>query len=382
MTVSRIRALLPLLALCACTDVPASFEGATTPRAVRDEAAETAPAARVPASPEDAYRRAVALLRSADGDEAGPEAVGLLDRAAAGGHADAQFLLALAYQTGYGVQTDERKAVGLLTRAAKQGHADAQYLLGLALYRGRGAAVDRRAAAYWFARASEAGHPGGAYHLAICYSAGIGVGRDLEKAAALLKRAAARGYPEAQFMLASAYTNARGVEQDHAWAALWYGKAAERGLARAQYMLGLSFGAGLGLPRDLDRAYFWLTLAARQGDHNARALARDLAGALGETRRTAIEARAAAWRAVGIPGQARPGADRPTVRFVQYALDRLGYAPGPVDGVMGPLTREALERYGLARGIASGTRLTETLARRLRSDFREHQAAVSPTAAY
>jgi len=117
-----------------------------------------------------------------------------------------------------------------------------------------------------------------------------------------------------------------------------------------------------------------------------------------------LSARAPWWLVVGIalcaslavssPAAAASGADRPAagivhgwkagpvargtgfrttggskrVREVQRSLDRLGYAPGPVDGLFGPLTDSAVRRYQSDReltadGIVGSTTLASLRAR-------------------
>jgi hypothetical protein len=69
------------------------------------------------------------------------------------------------------------------------------------------------------------------------------------------------------------------------------------------------------------------------------------------------------------PGMARtaPRGAPPAPRFVreaQQALRDLGYRPGPIDGVVGPRTREALARYQRSQKIAVTGRLdSETMVR-------------------
>ena len=65
---------------------------------------------------------------------------------------------------------------------------------------------------------------------------------------------------------------------------------------------------------------------------------------------------------------ARPGTPpQPAPRYVreaQRALRDLGYEPGPVDGVVGPRTREALTKYQRSEKIAVTGRLDpETMVR-------------------
>jgi Putative peptidoglycan binding domain len=72
---------------------------------------------------------------------------------------------------------------------------------------------------------------------------------------------------------------------------------------------------------------------------------------------------------VGSPAPVLPAAHVPTpaprfVRDAQRALRDLGYAPGPMDGIVGPRTREALRRYQRSEGLPTTGRLdVETMAR-------------------
>ena len=64
-------------------------------------------------------------------------ALSWLQRAAAGGHADAQFLLGARYERGEGVMPDEAEAVTWYRAAARQGHREAAERLR-AIYRDAG----------------------------------------------------------------------------------------------------------------------------------------------------------------------------------------------------------------------------------------------------
>ncbi len=46
-----------------------------------------------------------------------------------------------------------------------------------------------------------------------------------------------------------------------------------------------------------------------------------------------------------------------TVRQVQEALQKAGYDPGPIDGIMGPRTEQALSRFQQANGLSSSANL-------------------------
>ncbi len=54
--------------------------------------------------------------------------------------------------------------------------------------------------------------------------------------------------------------------------------------------------------------------------------------------------------------------DEVDVRAVQEALARLGYSPGPPDGVFGALTREAIVQFERDRNLAQTGTITDALA--------------------
>ena len=64
------------------------------------------------------------------------------------------------------------------------------------------------------------------------------------------------------------------------------------------------------------------------------------------------------------------------VRGLQLRLRRLGFRPGPIDGLFGPLTQGAVERFQVARGLpADGVVGPETRKRLLRPAGRESRPA-------
>ena len=65
------------------------------------------------------------------------------------------------------------------------------------------------------------------------------------------------------------------------------------------------------------------------------------------------------------PSPGPPGPER--IRAVQRALARLGYPPGPADGLMGPRTHAAIRAYQAAAGLTADGRLTRELERTIRA---------------
>jgi LysM repeat protein len=80
-------------------------------------------------------------------------------------------------------------------------------------------------------------------------------------------------------------------------------------------------------------------------------------------RRFAVVGVALAVGALGLAPEAFAGSAR--VAALQVALRAHGFAPGPVDGVRGPLTRTALVRFQRARGLSPDGRIDRKTRRAL-----------------
>jgi len=244
--------------------------------------------------------------------------------------AERDYRLGLRHLNGEGVPKDLDKSAQLLLAAAEQGHADAQYMVGVVF-----------------------GLPSGPKH-------------DAALSAAWLERAADQGHARAQFSLADAFANGRGVKPEAAWAAMWYRRAALQGHDEAQYRLAMLEIAGRGSPRDWEDAGLWLNLAAKAGHEDAARRWQALAPRLGAARRAKVEAAVDAFRPA--PTGALP--DPPLLRFVQYALAKLGHDPGSIDGLAGPRTRRAIIAYGATRSRRSDGTVTPALVTSLRAELR------------
>jgi peptidoglycan hydrolase-like protein with peptidoglycan-binding domain len=71
---------------------------------------------------------------------------------------------------------------------------------------------------------------------------------------------------------------------------------------------------------------------------------------------------------------ARESGDRAEVERVQKALKQMGHDPGPIDGVMGERTREALRAYQAKQGLGATGRLDDATLAKL------GQSSASPAA--
>jgi len=87
--------------------------------------------------------------------------------AAEAGDAQAQFLLALKYETGTDVERDLGKAADWYEKAARQGVLEAQFKFAASLQLGRGRAADLDGAAHWYELAARGGFAPAQYNLAV-----------------------------------------------------------------------------------------------------------------------------------------------------------------------------------------------------------------------
>lgn len=214
---------------------------------------------------------------------------------------------------------------------------------------------------------------------------------------------------------------------DFATAAREFLPAAQAGNAEAQFMMGRLHSLGDGVPEDWTQAWAWFDRAARQGHDEAR-LARDglqailtpaqlaaarailappraqiaLAVPPSENRQVVLVPRTGAMaplprsgtmaplpsqRPIGPPASltapgateegrlmAMGGGDDP-LRRVQRGLNRAGYDAGPVDGMLGPRTRQAIRAWQIDHGQPVSGFVTPDLLAGLGASEEPQQAA-------
>lgn len=174
---------------------------------------------------------------------------------------EAQFLLARAYQNGWGdMDPDPALAYRHMRIAAEGGEARAQWYVGMMLLNGRGVAADQPEAYQFVRMSADAGHLPGMISTAV--------------------------------MLATA----EGVAEDDVEARLWYQRAAEQGSAHALRGLGAMLLTGEGGAVDADAGVAYLELAHEAGDELAGQILRQF-GAPAATRRAGINEIKAVWLA-------------------------------------------------------------------------------------
>ena len=149
----------------------------------------------------------------------------LIQRAAAGGHAEAQSVMGLAYAQGHGgVAADLEKAVHYCRAAALQDHAEAAYNL-VALCNARPGCLGATSSAQaigWLRQAATQGHAAAAYEAAqllLLHAPG-----EPQGALELFLTGARAGHARAQYNAASLLREMGSLDE----AIVWFGRAAEQ----------------------------------------------------------------------------------------------------------------------------------------------------------
>ncbi|MEM7254521.1 MAG: peptidoglycan-binding protein [Pseudomonadota bacterium] len=160
-------------------------------------------------------------------------------------------------------------------------------------------------------------------------------------------------------------------------------EGAERGSASAQRELGQRYLMGRGVHPNPFEAYVWFSIASAHGDYDVER-DQDIAGRQLSPRQRARADRYAQWwvsehtsvshnawrhREPVIERQmyteAAPSAE--LVADVQSMLVDLGYSPGPVDGILGPRTLNAIRAYQQTNRLVPDGRATYPLAAHMRA---------------
>jgi peptidoglycan hydrolase-like protein with peptidoglycan-binding domain len=146
-------------------------------------------------------------------------------------------------------------------------------------------------------------------------------------------------------------------------------------------MLAKMYAEGLGLLQDYVQAHKWWNLAAAQGDADAARARDEIARRMTPAQIAQAQDLARAWRPIadGGPAPAPPapastpsaaaasGLSREEVAEVQRRLAERGYAPGPVDGLMGARTAAAIRGYERDAGLTRRGEPTRALLASLRT---------------
>ena len=122
---------------------------------------------------------------------------------------------------------------GNLKKLAEQGNTQAQYMLAMMYYLGEGIEKDHGIAFEWLKKSAEQEYAPAQYNVAAMYYKGIGVAQDYEKAFDWYKKSAEQGNALAQYYLATMYYKGIGVAQDDKLAFYWFLESAFQGYVPA-----------------------------------------------------------------------------------------------------------------------------------------------------
>ena len=117
---------------------------------------------------------------------------------------------------------------------AGQGYANAQYNLALMYDSGQGVIEDDKEAVKWYRLAAEQGVANAQYNLGLMYDSGQGVIQDDKEAAKWYRLAAEQGNADAQSNLGVMYATGQSVIQDNVYAHMWWNLAAASGSEKAR----------------------------------------------------------------------------------------------------------------------------------------------------
>jgi len=325
-----------------------------------------------------------------------------IQQAADWGFVWAQLNLAKLYLQGLGVRQDDGQAVAWLQKAIEQGNGWGMIMLGNLHLEGRGVpqSVDQATALYQ--RASDEGLEFGDVELANLYLQGKHVPKNPERAVELLKGALekyesnnakielaklmmqGKGMPadvqggldllqsvidvgepksagKALTRMARAFENGQGVPEDQGRAIDLYQEAADLAHKGATERLGHLYREGKGVPKDPTKARDYFGRAANDG-HAPSAYYLAAMQINGEGGPVEME-NALAWfgrvfRQAGktelrdqVVEQLAKVSMEDQIKMIQTWLAEEGYDPGPIDGMMGTTTREAIKAFETSRGL-------------------------------
>jgi peptidoglycan hydrolase-like protein with peptidoglycan-binding domain len=257
---------------------------------------------------------------------------------------------------GTGVAKDPQAGAGWLLRAAEAGSAQAAFNVGVMYERGFVVERDSGRAVEWYRKAADGNMPVAKHNLALMLRDGKGAPRDIARAIELLQSAAHQGMAASMFSLGDMYERGDAGAKDAAAALAWFAIAAEferqtnRGeetaLAKAAEQRSQALQRVL-TPAELQRAQ-------QLGQAEFRAITK----ALAQPPSTPAPADPPSPSAAAAPSAppasddvSWPKAPADQVRLVQQGLADLQLLRDKPDGVLGPMTRNAIRDFQRTAGL-------------------------------
>ena len=152
--------------------------------------------------------------------------------------------------------------------------------------------------------------------------------------------------------------------------------AADAGDRRAMLALGRLYMRGLGAPQDYIEAHVWFNLAAARGEMAAVKERDALAEKMTPQQIASAQERARSWRPTGEERkQAAPSLPARATREAQGLLAKLGYKPGPADGLWGGRTARTYAGFLRDAGLPPGDKLTLVGLRAMQAEAKRQKPA-------
>jgi len=204
------------------------------------------------------------------------------------------------------------------------------------------------------------------------------------------KKASDLGIPKAQYYLANMYLEGQGSTKNKTEAIMWLKKSADGGFSPAQVAMGLRNQFGIDVAKDLAKAYNLFLLAAKADDPDGQYyLAILIATGQGTVKNSkkALEwFRIAQSNGFPVPQnllspdgvalidkkewrENKKSTGHNLVWQIQSNLSKLGYNPGPVDGLIGKKTKAAIRLFQEKNGLVIDGEPSELLLTKIKNIY-------------
>lgn len=186
------------------------------------------------------------------------------------GDAHAQAQMGGAYFRGQGVEHDAAKALSWLEKSAAGGSSEGQYLLGQTLAINAKSGSDFLKAAGWFKKSADQGCLPALLYLGLYTQRGNGVPKNAEAGIVMVTKAAEAGYAQAQYILGTIMiTGDEGVAKAPRAGFNWIKRAADAGDSVAQISLATLYLEGTGTDKNPKEGIAQLQAVISKGDEQS-----------------------------------------------------------------------------------------------------------------